>query len=74
MMVDLAREVGIVPLGRLEHDLGTIGELVRGEVDFAEAAFANQPAEGVVADGLEVGGGKLAEEGLVGVGELQSYP
>ena len=71
MMVDLAREVGIVPLRRLEHDLGAIGELVRGEVDLAKAAFADQSAEDVVADGVEVGGGEFAKKRLVGVGELR---
>ena len=71
VVVDLAGEVGIVLLGRLEHDLGAIGELVGGEVDLAEAAFADEAAEGVVADGVEVGGGEFAEEGLVGVGKLR---
>jgi len=52
MVVDLAREVGIVLLRRLEHDLGAIGELVGREVYFAETAFADQSSESVVADGM----------------------
>jgi hypothetical protein len=56
VVMDLAGEVGVVLLGRLEDDARAVAELVRGEVDLAEAAFANQTAEGVVADGLEVGG------------------
>lgn len=43
-MVDLAGEVGIVLLRRLEHHLGAIGELVGGEVDLAEAALADELA------------------------------
>lgn len=34
--------------------LGAIAELVRGQVDFPKAAFANQLAQRVVADTLEV--------------------
>lgn len=71
MVVDLARKVGIVLLGGLEDDLGAIGELVRGKVYLPEAALANEPSEGVVADGVEVGGGELAEEGLVRNGKLK---
>lgn len=59
MVMDLAREVGIVLPGRLEHHLGAICELVRGEVDFSEAALADEALDGVVADGVEVGGGKV---------------
>lgn len=70
MVVDLAGEVRIRLLRGLEHDFGAIGELVGGEVDFAEGAFAYELAEGVVADGDEVGRGELGQEGLVGVGEL----
>ena len=65
MVVDLAGEVGIVLLGRFEHDLGAIGELMSGEVDLAEAAFADEAAERVIADEGEVGGGELVQEGLV---------
>lgn len=70
VMVDFAGEVGIVLLRALKHDARAIGELVRGKVDLAEAALSDQAAEGVVADGAEVGRGELGQEGLVGVGEL----
>lgn len=65
MVVDLAGKIGILLLGRLEYDLGSIGKFMRCKVDFAEAAFANEPAESVVANGLEVGRGELAQERLV---------
>jgi hypothetical protein len=71
MVVDLAREVGIVLLRRLENHLGAIRELMGGEVDLAKAAFANEFTKRVVADGVEVDGGELVQEGLVGVGELE---
>ena len=72
MVVDLAREVRIVLLRRLEHDFGAIGELVGGEVDLAEAALANQSPQRVIADGVEVDGREFVQEGLVGVGELEA--
>jgi len=31
-------------------NLGAIGKLVGGEIDFAETSLANEPAEGVVSD------------------------
>lgn len=62
VVMDLAREVRVVLLGRLEHDLGAIGELVRGKIDLAEGAFADEPAERVVADGAKVVGRELAAE------------
>lgn len=40
VVVDLARQVGIILLRALEYDLGAIGELVSGKVDLTEAAFA----------------------------------
>jgi len=70
MVVNLAGEVGIVLLRRLEDDLAAIGELMTGKVDLAEAAFADQSPKRVVADGAEIGRGELAQERLVGVGEL----
>jgi hypothetical protein len=79
VMVDLAREVGVLFLGRLEHDLrvqrglvfdllrvhgachlGAIDEFVRGQVDLAKRALANQAADGVVADSTEVAAVELA--------------
>ena len=45
MVMDLAREVGIVLLSRLEHDLGAICELMGSEVDLAETSFAYKVAE-----------------------------
>lgn len=54
VVVYFAGEVGVVLFRRLEDDLGAIAKLVRGEVDFAEATFANQLAQRVVADALEV--------------------
>lgn len=70
VVVDLAGEVGIVLLGRLEHDLGAIGELVGCKVDLSEAALANEAPKGVVANGVQIGGGELAEEGLVRIRKL----
>ena len=35
------------------------------KVDLAEAAFANESAETVVADGMEVGRGELVQKSLV---------
>ena len=70
MMVDLSREIGIVLLRRLEHDLGAIGELVRSEIDLSKAAFANQSAESVVSNSVKLFGGEFVEERLIGVGEL----
>lgn len=37
-----------------QSDLGIVDELVTGEIDLAERALANQAAESVVADRLEV--------------------
>lgn len=54
MVVDLAREVGIVLLRRLEDHLGAICELVGGEVDLAKTPFAYQFTKRVVADRVEV--------------------
>ena len=71
MMVDLSREIRIVLLRRLEHDFGAIGEFMGSEIDLAEAAFAYEPAESIVADCMEVFGGELGEERLIGVCELQ---
>ena len=42
-----------------------------GEVDLAKASFAYQFTKRVIADGVEVDGGELVQEGLVGVGELK---
>lgn len=70
MVVDLARQVRIVLPRALEHDLGAIRELVRGEVDFAEAPLADEAAQGVVANGMEVWRREIVEERLVRVGEL----
>lgn len=39
--------------------LGAIAELVRGEIDFPKAALADQLAQRVVADALEIGGRKF---------------
>jgi hypothetical protein len=52
VVVDLARKVVVVLLRRLEDHLGAIGELVGCEIDFAKAALANKPAQGVVPYGL----------------------
>lgn len=70
VVVDLAREVGIVLLRALENDTRAVRQLVRGEVDLAKAALSDQAAEGVIADGAEVGRGELGQEGLVGAGKL----
>jgi hypothetical protein len=70
MVVDLAREVGIVLLRTLQHYARAIRQLVRGKVDLAKAAFPDQAAKGVVPDGSKVWRGELCEEGLVGVGKL----
>jgi len=67
MVVDLAREVRIIFLCRLEHDLaffsrapkasktraylGSIGELMRCEIDFTKGSLAYKVAQGVIADG-----------------------
>ncbi len=66
MVVDLARKVRIIFLCRLEHDLalfsislsasktrvylGSTGELVRCEIDFAKGSLAYKATQGVVAD------------------------
>ena len=71
MVVDLAREIRIIFLRGLEHNLGAIGELVRGKVDLAKAAFANKPTECVIANCRKFGRGKFVEEGLVRYGELE---
>ena len=65
MVVDLSRKVRVVLLRRFEHHLGAIGELVRGKVDLAKAAFADESAEGVIADCRKVGRGELVQESLV---------
>lgn len=70
MVVYLSSQVRVVLLGGFEDYLGPIGELVLGKIDLAEAALANEPSEAVVADGSEIGGGELGEEGLIRVGKL----
>lgn len=70
-MVDLARQIAVVLLGRLEDDLGTIGKLMCGKIDLAKAAFADESLESVVPDGVKIAGGELVKEGLVGIGELE---
>lgn len=62
VMVDFAHEIGILLAGRLEHDLGAIGELVRRQVDFAEGAFSDQPAQRVVPYAAEVLRGEFPME------------
>lgn len=62
VMMDFAREVGILLAGRLEHDLGAIGELVRRQVDFAEGALSDQPAQRVIPYAAEVLGGEFPVE------------
>lgn len=47
--------------GRSTH-LGAIGELMGGQVDLAKGAFANETAEGIVADRLEVLARKFTAE------------
>lgn len=42
--------------------LGAIGELVRGEIDLAEGALPNQPAQCVITYGPKVLGGELPAE------------
>ncbi len=71
MMMYLARKVGVILLRRLEHDFGAIGELMCGQINFAEASFAYQFTKRVVDNGLEVDRGELVQEGLVGVCELE---
>lgn len=70
MVVYLSSQVRVVLLGGFEDYLGPIGKLVLGKIDLAEAALANEPSEAVVADGSEIGGGELGEEGLIRVGKL----
>jgi hypothetical protein len=72
MVVDLAREVGIVLLRALQHYARSIRQLVRGKVDLAKAAFPDQAAKGVVSNGSKVWRGELCEERLVGVGKLEA--
>lgn len=79
MMMDLARQVGVLLARRLEHHLnppsvifsrdrkqrikaylGTVGELVRGEVHFAERAFSNQPPNGVISHAPKILGRELS--------------
>ena len=69
--MDLARQVGVILFGRLEHNLGSIGELVSCQVDLAEGAFADQAAERVVADRLEVLVGEFVQQRLVRVSKLE---
>ena len=45
--------------------LGPIAELVRGQVDLAEAALPDQLSQRVVADALEVGGGEFTARSSV---------
>lgn len=54
MMMNLAREIRILPWGGLEHNLGTIGELVGSKINLAKGAFPNQPSKGVVTNGSKV--------------------
>ncbi len=90
VVVDLAGEVRVVLVGRLEDDLGwvvglggavtggtgcryvthlgAIGELVGGQVDLAKRALADQAAQGVVSDRLEVLVREFAVRGSVSVG------
>lgn len=72
VMMDLARQVGVVLLGRLEYNLGSIGELVGCQVDLAEGAFADQAAKRVVADRLEVLVGEFVQQRLVRVSKLEA--
>ena len=60
VVVDFTREVR-VGFGRgFEADFGVGEEGVAGEVDFAEGAFADELAEGVVSYVAEVVGGELS--------------
>lgn len=52
MVVNLTREIGILFLRALEHNLGAVGEFVRPEVDLAEAALADEAAESIITDGM----------------------
>ena len=52
MVMYLSGQVCIVLLRRFEHNLGAIGELVRGEVNLSEASLAYKTTEGVVANSV----------------------
>jgi hypothetical protein len=64
VMVDFASEIRILLAGRLEHDLGAIRELVRGQVNSAERALSDQPAQRVVPYAAEVLGGEFSADWL----------
>jgi hypothetical protein len=61
VVMDFAREVGVVLLRALEHDLGAIAEFMRCQVDLAKTSLAYKFAQCVIADGFEIGRGELIE-------------
>lgn len=61
MVVDLPCQVRVVLFRALEHDFGAIGEFMRGQVDLSKATLADESAEGIIADGMEVCGGEFAK-------------
>jgi len=65
VVMDLSREIRVAFVCGLENDLGSIGELVSGQVDFAERSFSNETAESIVADRAEVFVGEFIEKFLV---------
>lgn len=71
MVMDLTGEVGVIFVGRFENHLGTICELVRGEIDFSKRAFADKTAKSVVADRLKILVRELVQQLLVRISELR---
>jgi hypothetical protein len=79
VVMDFAREVGVVLLRALEHDLfaisvvplwdlgisylGAIAEFMRCQVDLAKTSLAYKFAQCVIADGFEIGRGELTVPG-----------
>lgn len=70
-MVNLPRQIGVILLRALQNHLGAIGELMRGKVDLAEAAFADQLSDRVIPDRGKFRRRKLIKQRLVGVRKLK---
>jgi hypothetical protein len=66
VVVDLARQVGVVFARRLEHHARPIAQLVRRQVDLAEAALADELAQRIVAHCLQVCSCKFTAEPSAG--------
>lgn len=71
VMVNFSCEVRVALVGRLENDLGAIGQFMRRQVDFSERSLPDQSPKRVVANGFEVMACEFVEKLLIRASKLR---